>query len=373
METMTRPTFYEGQILAPGDLNGSLSYARGGLARHERYLHTSGIATGLELVPEPRALPSGEAYVAVTVSAGMAIDASGRQIVVPVDEQLSDGLFALVNGGRTRPDEWCPVFLVGHDEQLPPAAGLGGACDVAPPPRVTETFELTFGRAGEEQELLDQPAPEVGDGPGGGVADGGRLKILLGFVQWNDAISKFGDAKARPEGTGPAYAGASADAVVARGGELMLRSRPPTESGKPAVVITEAAGGELWFGLQDAKGTVKPVFRVTAGGDVIADGKIQGAVIAGVHVESGIATDGAQLPLPNGITQAQVDAGQAVLHVHVTPRFDDLAGAPPTVLVCVADGRRVRCRFQDGAGNSVPGRCDYTLLANVSSEGGSSS
>jgi hypothetical protein len=372
MATVTRPTFYEGQILAPGDLNGSLAYARDGLARHERYLHTSGIAIGLELVPEPRALPGGEPYVAVTVTAGMAIDASGRQIVVPVDEPLSDKLFGLVNGGRTKPDEWYPVFLVGHDEQLPPAEGLPGACDVAPPPRVIETFELTFGRAGEEQELLDQPAPEVGDGPGGGAVNGVRSKVLLGFVQWNDAISQFSDAKARPEGTGPAYAGVTADAVVARGGELMLRSRPPTESGKPAVAVTQVSGGELWFGLQDAKGTIKPVFRVTAGGDVIADGKIEGAIIAGVHVESGIATDGAQLPLPKGITQAQVDAGQAVLHVHVTPRFDDLAGTPPKVLVCVADGRRVRCRFDD-AGANVPGRCDYTLLANVSSTGGSSS
>jgi hypothetical protein len=371
-ETVTRPTFYEGQILAPGDLNGSLEYARDGLARHERYLHTWGIATGLELVPEARALPGGSPFVAVTVSSGMAIDASGRQIVVATDQPLSEGLFELINGGRTKPGDWYPVFLVGHDEQLPPATALGGACDVSPPPRITESFEITFGRLGEQQELLDQRAPEVGDGPGGGAVDGQRSKVLLGFVQWDEENTKFSDAKARPEGTGPTYAGVAADSVVARGGELVLRSRAPAEAGKPAATITEAGGGELHFGLQDASGKVKPVFRVTASGDVIADGKVAGAVTAGLHIESGIATDGILLPLPTGITPAQVEAGQAVLHVHVTPRYDDLAGATPTPIVCVADGRRVHCRFEEG-GKGVPGRCDYTLLAYVSSEGGSGS
>ena len=368
-ELVTRPTFYEGQILAPGDLNGSLAYARVGLAQHERYLHTWGIATGLGLVTEARATPEGAAFVAVTVAAGVAVDPTGRQIVVPEAEALNEGLFDLINGARTEPGAWYPVFLVGQDEELAAAASLGGACDVSAPSRVTESFEVTFGRIGEEQELADQLPPEVGEGPGGGEAGQRRARVLLGFVQWDEDIKRFRAASTRPEATGPTYAGVAADSVVARGGQLTLRSRPAADGGKPAVVIDEDKGGELQFGLQDASGKVAAVFRVTSSGDVIADGKVAGAVSAGVHVESGIATDGTLLPLPKGIKPEQVESATAVLHVHVTPRWDDLAGTPIEPIVCTAEGRRVHCRFKDG-GTSVPGRCDYTVLAFVSSEEG---
>ena len=369
-ELITRPTFYEGQILAPGDLNGSLEYARVGLAQHERYLHTWGIATGLGLVTEGRSATDGTPFVAVTVTPGVAIDPSGRQIVVPEAQALNEGLFDLINGARTEPGAWYPVFLVGQDEELAPGASLGGACDVTAPSRVSESFELEFGRIGQEQELADQLPPEVGEGPGGSEAGERRARILLGFVQWDEDIKKFSAAATQPEATGPTYAGVAADSVVARGGQLTLRSGPAAEGGKPAMVIDEGDGGELQFGLQDASGKVAVVFRVTSSGDVIADGKVAGAVSAGMHVESGIATDGTLLPLPKGITPEQVESGTAVLHVHVTPRWDDLAGTPIVPKVCTVDGRRVHCRFDD-AGSDVPGRCDYTVLAFVSSEEGS--
>jgi hypothetical protein len=368
-ELVTRPTFYEGQILAPGDLNGSLEYSRVGLAQHERYLHTWGIATGLELEPESKATPDGEPFVAVTVKPGVAVDPSGRQIVVPEAQPLNEGLFDLINGSRLELNAWYPVFLVGQDEEQAPGAALGGACDVTATSRISEAFEVTFGRVGEDQELADQQPPEVGEGPGGGEAGQRKARILLGFVQWDEDLKKFSDAKARPEATGPTYAGAAADSVVARGGRLTLRSRPATQGGKPAVVVDEAKGGELQFGLQDASGKVEPVFTVTSSGDVVAKGKVAGAVAAGVHVESGIATDGAMLPLPKGITPEQVESGTAVLHVHVTPRWDDLSGGAIVPLVCVAEGRRVHCRFDDGG--NVPGRCDYTVLAYVTSDTGS--
>jgi hypothetical protein len=367
-DLVTRPTFYEGQILAPEDLTGTLEYSRVGLARHERYLHTAGIATGLELTAEARATPAGLPFVAVSVGSGMAIDRSGRQIVVKESQPLNEGLFDLLNGTRTEPNAWYPVFLVGLDEELAPAASLGGACDITAPSRVSEAFELTFGRIGEEQLLADETPPEVGEGPGGAPGER-RSKVLLGFVQWDETIKKFSAVSERPEGTGPAYAGVAADSVQARGGELILRARPPTESGKPALMVTEDEGGELRFGLQDANGQVQPVFRVTSAGDVIAEGKVRGDVPSGTHVESGIATDGALLPLPREIEPEQVDRGQAVIHVHVTPRFDDLAGGFNVPLVCTAEDRRVHCRFLDfNTFTNVPGRCDYTVLAVVSAE-----
>src|SRR4051812_1195167 len=99
-DLIERPIFYEGQILAPDDLGGSLEDARDQLARHERYLHLWGIATGLELVTEPKTTAEGDSYKAVTVNPGAAIDPSGREIVVPTAQPLGEGLFDLINGGR---------------------------------------------------------------------------------------------------------------------------------------------------------------------------------------------------------------------------------------------------------------------------------
>ena len=47
-----RPTFYEGQILGSQDLSRSVEYCREQDSRHERYLHTWGLAYGLELQQE---------------------------------------------------------------------------------------------------------------------------------------------------------------------------------------------------------------------------------------------------------------------------------------------------------------------------------
>jgi hypothetical protein len=368
-DVIERPTFYEGQILAPDDLGGTLGYARDQLARHERYLHLWGIATGLELVPETRTTPAGESYKAVTVSPGVAIDPSGREIVVPTAQPLGEGLFDLINGGRVVPDAWYPVFLVGQDETVPPPTGVGSACDVLASSRVSELFEITFGRLGEEADLDEQAAPDVASGPSGAPGDT-RARILLGFVQWDDTIQKFKDAQPKPEAAGPRYAGVSADAVVARGGALTLRSRPPTTSGKPAVMVDEANGGSLAFGLQDARGKVTPVFTVNGKGDVWAGGNVKSEVASGVQIESGIATDGLLLPLPQGITSDQVDAGQVVLHIHVTPRYDDLGGQQIRPVVCTVNNRRLHCVFDVG-GNQIPGRADYTVLASVPAGGGS--
>ena len=81
-----RPSFYEGQILAGADLNAALDHARGQAARHERYLHLWGIAEGMNLKAEDKKTAAGVAYKEITVTAGMAVDASGREIVVPADK-----------------------------------------------------------------------------------------------------------------------------------------------------------------------------------------------------------------------------------------------------------------------------------------------
>ena len=143
------------------------------------------------------------------------------------------------------------------------------------------------------------------------------------------------------------------------------------------------------FGLQDSNGEVVPVFTINAKGDVIAEGKILGAIAGGVQVESGVITDGALVPLPAGITQQQIDDGEATIQVHLSPRYQQPASLLPAPdvgeywtmhpLECFADDRRVVCRMLwlhtdiAGAGGIIssmvlPGVCDYQVFGFVKAE-----
>jgi len=374
-DRIERPVFFEGQVLGASDLESSVEYGRGHMARHERYLHTWGIAYGLELSGEDRERNSTK-YKDITVSAGVASDGTGRQIVVPESERLDPELFLDLNIARE--GAWHPVFLVGRDEDPAAEPLIETTCGTTQPRRKVEGYEITFGRPGDELELDEQTSPAASGGPDGG------WKVLLGFVKWNSTIERFSDLADSSGGIGRRYAGALADEVVARGGVLSLRSAAATENGKPIVVVDEADGGKLQFGLQ-TNGVVQPVFTVKASGDVAATGTITGKLTTGVvYVESGVAYDGMLVPLPAGITEDDVEAGQVVLHVSVTPRYP---GSPkpsgagnwiPIVAECLAVGRRVRCRYLwtkdlTVAPTYVNGACDYLVVAYVPASSGSTS
>jgi hypothetical protein len=376
-DPIVRPSFFEGQILAAADLAGELDYARGQLARHERVVHRWGIADGLTLVGADQQTPLGDKYVTVTVGAGLAIDGTGRELVVPDAEPLSEQLFQQLNVAAGQTSAWYPVLLVGHDEAGSPGGSASFRCATPQPTRVVEGYELTFGRPGEEFDLDQQVAPTVSAGPGGGPDDLTPWRVLLGFVQWSAPLGKFTAVADAANGVGRRYVGLRADEVEAQGGKLELRSRPASVGDAPLVVIDAASGGggELAFGRQDGRGGVKKVFTVNAKGDVSAAGKIAGLAMAGVYVESGIATEGMILPLPSAVTEEAVTAGDVVLHIQVTPH---LPGPPapsgnviPVQLQCEVDGdRRVlsSMRWQNPAGLPPPissAPCDYTVIAVV--------
>ena len=382
-DRIERPQFYEGQVLSAADLGLGVDHARGDLARHNRYLHTPGIAAGLALKDKPRKTSGGDDYVEVELQPGLAVDGTGLAVAVHEPERLSEDLFDQLEVAVFDVDADYPVFVVGVEEPQTGQAGLTGACAVGNTTRVAEAFEIRFGRPGDENtaEPAPEDAPEVTDGPGGVT-----WPILVGFVRWNASLRLFTRSTLRnAENVGPRYAGVQADEVVARAGLLTLRSRPVPQTDKPAVVVDEAEGGRLLFGLQDAKGSVRAVLTVDASGNVKAEGTIKGKVESGAQFESGIAYDGMLLPLPGDVTQAQVDSGQVALHVQVTPRYD----RPPTFpgaqdwvahpIECrVTDGRRVQCRLMwhridiaAGARESRLGAVDYTVVAFVGSPGGS--
>ena len=375
-----RPSFYEGQILAGADLNAAVDHARGQAARHERYLHLWGIAQGLDLKGDDKKTAAGVAYKEITVSAGMAVDASGREIVVPADTRLPDEVFDQLNvsvGQLPGTVVWYPVFLTGRDT-VPAAPVLSvGQCGSSEPSRWREDIQFDFGRPGDETNEQDETA--TADGPDSGLVTPRR--VLLGFVRWDANIGKFSDVAPAHEGILRRYSGVRADTVAARGGSLALRTRSAVTKGKPGLDLSETGNGFLAYGPLTAAGVVEPVFSVNAKGDLTIAGKFTGAVTPGsVQVQSGVAMDGLILPLPPGITQEMLDKGQATAHVQVTARVP--ASAPPDTtnlwaacpLECsVNAARRVRCtvRWIRSAAPPVipvdlPGECDYLVLVSVS-------
>ncbi|HEV7669575.1 MAG TPA: hypothetical protein VGS22_13710 [Thermoanaerobaculia bacterium] len=371
-EPIVRPVFFEGQILAAGDLEAAVEHARGEAARDRRSLHTPGIATGLALTGKDRTTASGEKFQEITLSAGIAVDRTGRQIVLAIDTRLEEQLF-IDQGVQVKKDTEAlyPVFLLGRDVQAPiePTA----ACGTTGPTRVTESAEIEFGRPGSELEINNGEASEPADG----VSDP-SAPVLVGFVQWDGRLQKFKRAVLVSGGIGPGFAGALADEVVARNGALSLRSRRGVD--KPALAIDESDDGTLLFGPQDSLGRVVPAFKVDAKGNVTARGKIVSSAAPGtVQVESGVITDGLVLPLPPGVKPEDVTAGKVVLHVHLTAlppgptplgKVPDAKFAVPLYCDLDSESRRVRCLNRwvrlTASGvtpSDLPGACNYTVLA----------
>jgi hypothetical protein len=370
---LERPTFHEGQVLAAADLTATVEHSRGHDARHDRYLHDWGIAEGLNLTEVPRRDANNNPYVDVTLEPGTARDGTGLEIVVATPVRLSEVLFDQVNGASLVPDAYYPVVLHGLDRDAPqPAFSETGCGGNGQPKRVREAFEVTFGRVGYERRLDQQAVPEIAAGPG--PAGGSPWDVLVGFVQWDPTIERFTKSAHEAGGVRRRYTGVRADRVVARGGRLELRPDPAVQAGNAAVVV----GGDpaaLVFGVYKGDGSVDERFSVNAKGDVTATGTIKGTLVTGdVRVQSGAASDGVVLPLPDGITEEQVRDGTVTLQLHLTPHLPpsapslagDLGHSP---LACsVDDDRRVHCLvrwFEIGTSNSedVPSACDYLILA----------
>jgi len=383
-EQIVRPVFFEGQILGATDLQATVEYSRGQEARHERYLHTWGIAWGLELSPKKKQIEvSGNTidYQEIWLSPGLAIDGLGREIVVPEAYRLPENDFDQLNVAITDATALYPVLLVGRDKKAQPSAFSMGDCMVSESARQVEDYLITFRGPGEDLDLGSQQVPEISAGPDAGGTDG--WMVLLGFVRWDNSIKKFTGFELTSLGVGRRYAGVLADEVAARGGKLLLRTQPQNESGKPAVLLDETDGGELKFGLLNAAGVVTPVLTVNAKGDVKAAGTIAGAFSSGsVYVQSGVATDGVVLPLPPGVTPDQVGPGKATIHIQLTPRLTGLTQptAFPSIatsLECQVDSdRRLRCLVQwiellaPNTTTIVPGSCDYSVMVAVPATAG---
>jgi hypothetical protein len=392
-DPVSRPTFYEGEILPAADLIATVDYPRNQMARHDRSVHRWGIVTGLDLTGKPAATASGTSYKTVTCAAGIAIDGTGREIVVPDAVQLSPTDFlSTVSPDTNHPEYWYPVFLVGLDHAAPPSSNLTGACANSQPTRTQETYNIVYGNPGDELNLDQQQAvANVSDGPDDGTND--PWQILLGFVQWvtkDPTVQQFADVgDFNPAtGIGRRYIGVNAAEVVSGSGSLMLETHPANFTGQNPILalqIQEAPNdGKLVFGKLNPNGQITPVLTVSSNGNLTAEGQISGAVTPGsMQVQSGIAFDGMLLPLPTGVDPNDVASGKVTLHSFVSVHYERLT--PPLLIVTVPfecwvdpSTRQIHCRVIDITGgapfvNILPAWCDYVTIVAVPASTGSGS
>jgi hypothetical protein len=435
-DLIQRPRFFEGQVLASTDLTATIDYARGEQARHDRLVHEWGIVDGLQLIATAQG-----GFVTVRVSAGLAIDGTGREIVVPNDQILDEKLFARSNVAVGDPTALYPVLLAGVDAAGLPVAATR-SCTAAQASRTVETWKLAFGAPGDETKLAGtQTSPHVEQGAGGAV-DQPRWWIVLGFVAWDPIQQRFTSISERANDVGRRYVGVRADEVTGQGGRLVLRARMAATKGAPIATLAQtpaggaltlaldngtggtvpkvvattdgtlesdtgklvlragaanmigkpmarldetAAGGTFAFGLQDASGNSSRLLEVDEQGNLTIAGIFRGLFGGAVRLASGTATDGVILPLPDGITDAQVASGAVALHIMVIPRapgaapYDaDLVHYPYWVGHASSAGvdalRRVFCKiqwlgFHSGGGaphhEVLAGAVDYLVAAVV--------
>lgn len=370
----TRPVFIDGTILAADDLGALESTARDRDARHARHLHTPGVCQGLALRTEPQATTGGRAFVDVTLTAGYAVDGTGRELVLATDMQLSPDRFLGDNPNPRVPQgetvtEWHPVFVRGFDNATPANAtsrcglGLGAG-------GVEEVVEIEFGRPGDTDADQTVPAPDTGPGDG-------AWRVLVGFVRFDTAIARFHEVGTSADGVAVTGAGARAALVTGAAGRVEVRAGAAPASGVPAVVVASQPGPSLVFGTHDGTGGLAALLTVDAAGNVTAKGTLSGVQTAGsVRLVAGTAYDGTVLPLPAGVDQATIDSGGLEVSVLVTPHLPHPASAPAGAdlflpAVCEVDAdRRISCwgrwlEVSTGTLTIEPGACDFLVVVGV--------
>lgn len=385
----TRPSFAEGQILAASDLARLSSYPRGREERHNRFVHRCGIVTGLELQTEAAEDSNGNAYVRVFVSPGLAVDGEGRELLVTERLALEVEPFRNTIGNVIEESVPYPVFLVsqyrptgGDPARVGPcgAAAGGGA--------VEEGHDIRYGRPGDE--TADQAAAPLSSDPTAEEGSSSWL-ILVGFVTWSAAAGRFAGVDAAAAAKYRPFIGINAAVVAGDGARVQLQAKGEVVAGDAVLQLLETAQGpSLRFGTYKSPGEITPLLTIDEKGDLVAKGSLTGTRTGNtVLVQSGIASDGTILPLPPGVTEAQIGDGRATVHIQVAPLVDPAAAPVPgadfaaLVQECRVDSdRRVRCRICwcslpfgtpmagfGGTMTSGPGAVSYLIAVATSEEG----
>jgi hypothetical protein len=371
---VTRPLFAEGQILQAAQLDQLAAIPRGRAERHNRLMHRPGIVTGLTLSTQPAEDSFGNTFSRVFVDSGLAVDGYGREVLLTEKTELSASRFRLSIGNTIAEQTLYPVFVV---SQYRPVTGAEGATDPCGAGGagggVEEGFELRFGRPGDETQ--DQVAPPVSGAPSEEEGSSDWM-VLVGFVTWSAAAQNFAGVDAEAAKRHRPFAGVNAATVAGDDAIVQLQPKGALLPGDTVLQVSQTdAGAELCFGTYKGAGKpIDPLLKVNAAGDVTAKGALTGKRTGNsVQVESGIATDGTILPLPQGVTAQQVLDGEATVHIEVAPMVDPAyapdSGADFAALVqeCRVDAdRRVHCRIAWASlplGAAAGGNVGHTLVS----------
>jgi hypothetical protein len=353
MTAVTRPLFAEGQILQAAQLDQLAAIARGRAERHARLMHRPGIVSGLALATEAAEDSFGNAFARVFVEPGLAIDGHGREILLAERAELSASRFRLAIGNTIAADTPYPVFLVSTYRPVTGARGATDPCGKgAAAGGVEESFDVVFGRPGDETEEQTPPPLAAAPTEEEGSSD---WRVLVGFVTWSVAAQSFAGVDENAARRHRGFAGVNAATVAGDEATVQLQPKGALLPGDTVLRVSQTdAGAELAFGTFTGAGKpIDPLLTVKANGDVTAKGALTGKRTGNsVQVESGVASDGVILPLPRGVTEAQVADGEATVHVHVAPLVDPAHSPDPAadfaalVQECRVDAdRRVHCRI----------------------------
>jgi len=167
--TVKRLNYYDHQFLRAPDFTDEQNYHLTMRRLHNSLLHTWGIAQGLKVT-----VAGGGTGTAVTVSAGVAIDSTGREMVLPTDTNLELGGEA---AGTT-----LYITIAYGEQQSDPTTEAGGPGNT----RWTEQPNLTFSinaPADKSMTLILGKVPRTASGLG--TVDESDRK-LVGVVLPND-------------------------------------------------------------------------------------------------------------------------------------------------------------------------------------------
>ena len=167
LDTVKRLNYYDHQFLRAPDFTDEQNYHLGMRRLHNSYLHTWGVVTGLQV-----SVATGGTGTAVTVNAGIALDSTGREMVLPADTNLE-------LGGEA-PNTTLYITIAYDEQQSDPTTETGGAGNT----RMTEMPKLSFSAtapADKSMTLILAKVPRTATGLGAvDVSDRKQAGVALG-------------------------------------------------------------------------------------------------------------------------------------------------------------------------------------------------
>ncbi len=204
----TRVRYYDRQFLQAADLNADQLYHRQMRWRHNLSLHSWGILAGLEVQP-----PEGDVSDTVTVTAGMALDGYGRELVLSQN---------VVHRQKLNRDQAYDIWLIYHEEITTQTDSRNRCSASADASRYQEKPQVVVTLTSQRQspDPARPNAVPTGDldfSPERMPPDDGRpWPVFLGRLDNRDA----GGTRAwQVDSRERRYAGLIAERVVARHGE----------------------------------------------------------------------------------------------------------------------------------------------------------